>query len=220
MELSSVRYARTVAGAAQLFSLLCVVPLDHGLYQQAMASLHAEARLKPNEVLENIRTDDDPSCFLVLGIRSLTVSADVYDLTPEHAAATAPAPAAAPEQPRPSAAMTYGAPREAPPVVRQPSPPPLPTGDYTQCNTAFDRIADLARLWAEWFGGYPLDETNAVRTSFNRICGRLSDETQQCLIAAYGRAHRDACAARLKALPTATRGELDALLVRPTEGPE
>jgi hypothetical protein len=94
MDLSGIRYARTVAGTASIGSILCLgfpwagawvpgIPLDHGLYKHAMEALHEDAKLKPNEVLKDLRTDHDPTCYLLLyGVNSLTVSADVYELTP------------------------------------------------------------------------------------------------------------------------------------------
>jgi hypothetical protein len=118
MEISAVRYDRTVSGTAGLTSILCAIPLDHGLYKQAMAALMSEAKLKENEILENVRTDSDPTCYLVFGKSRLTISADVYAVIPTTA--------------RESGTGSYGlletgpaAP--SPPAHPKPEPQPAPT---------------------------------------------------------------------------------------------
>jgi hypothetical protein len=82
MDISSERYSRTVYGSSSVVSVFCVIPLEGGLYARAMHALHGEARLRPNEALQNLRLDSDPSCFLLFGIRHLIISADVYEMTP------------------------------------------------------------------------------------------------------------------------------------------
>jgi hypothetical protein len=82
MAISSERYVRTVVGESSVPSLLCALPLGGRLYLNAMHDLNAFAKLQANEALKNIRTDDDLSCFIFVGARSLTISADVYEVTP------------------------------------------------------------------------------------------------------------------------------------------
>lgn len=82
MDVVSERYSRTVAGSSYVGAILCFLPIDTGLYDQAMRSLHEHARLQANEVLQNVRVDNDPTCYLLFGVHRVTISADVYDVTP------------------------------------------------------------------------------------------------------------------------------------------
>ena len=107
MAISAERYVRTVLGSSAVPSLLCAVPLGGRLYYKAMGDLNASAKLQPNEVLKNIRTDDDPVCFIILGVRNITISADVYEVTPVDGGGTphprvdaAPVTYPAPDPPR------------------------------------------------------------------------------------------------------------------------
>jgi hypothetical protein len=109
MEISSVRSDRTVSGTAGIVSVLCALPLDHGLYKQAMDALISQAKLKENEILQNVRTDSDPACYLVFGESSLTISADVYAVIPT---------------PPPPATFTGHAPPAPQPEALSPPPPP------------------------------------------------------------------------------------------------
>ena len=104
MAISSERYVRTVWGSSSIPSLLCALPMGSGLYFKAMNDFNKAAKLQPYEVLKNIRHDDDPLCFVIVGMRSLMISADVYAVTPVDGAPGAP--------PNPS------------PVVEAPAAPP------------------------------------------------------------------------------------------------
>ncbi|HEY3816942.1 MAG TPA: hypothetical protein VGL81_07220 [Polyangiaceae bacterium] len=119
MDLSGVRYVRSVSGSASIGSIFCVggfvptyvhgIPLDHGLYKQAMEALQDDAKLKPNEVLKDLRTDHDPACYLfVYGVNSLTISADVYEVTPSGGAANASPTARVAEPPLPAQGKPAG----------------------------------------------------------------------------------------------------------------
>jgi hypothetical protein len=200
LEVSSVRYVRTVSGDAQIGSLFCAIPLGSGLYKQAMDALLKDAHLAENEVLKSMRTDDDPSCFLIFGLRTLTVSADVYVVTPTDVASRAAAPLRASDA---SAA-----------------PIPVPhldaTRDYSQCNSAFDHVDQLAQLWATWFkpgAASTISSSSSYRATFNALCNDLDDETQLCLDVAYARGHRPRCDDKVKAIPAATRQQLDRVLL-------
>jgi hypothetical protein len=75
------RYVRSVSGSATSGSILCAIPLDNSLYSRALDNLHASAgSLKHYEFLDNLRDDVETQCFLFYGVRSLTVSADVYEV--------------------------------------------------------------------------------------------------------------------------------------------
>jgi hypothetical protein len=83
--------------------------------------------------------------------------------------------------------------------------------DYTQCNTAYRNVEDLIALWADWYKGNAAAKPPGV-SAFNRACIALNEEAQICLVAAYAKAHRDACIARLQAYPE-TRARLDQMLL-------
>jgi hypothetical protein len=125
MDVASVRYARTVYGQAEIGALFCLLPFGRGLYRQAMEELNATAHLRDNEVLENVRTDDDPLCGILYGVRRLTISADVYELTPTHE----PTPAAVRVITEPSRPPLNVPPPPAqpPPQATPPSSTPPPT---------------------------------------------------------------------------------------------
>jgi hypothetical protein len=89
MELAAQRYSRSVAGSSSIRSILCLIPMSNGAYKDAMASLHAQARLQTNEVLENIREDHAFLSYLVYCEDSLIISADVYDVVPARVPAEA-----------------------------------------------------------------------------------------------------------------------------------
>jgi hypothetical protein len=130
MDLSGVRYVRSVSGSASIGSIFCLgglvpgyihgIPLDRGLFKQAMEALQEDAKLKPNEILKDLRTDRDPACYLFLyGVNSLTISADVYEVTPTVGSGTAGPSAvhaiegAAPVPARPAGKLTYAQLQEA-----------------------------------------------------------------------------------------------------------
>lgn len=80
MPVSQVRFVKVAAGSFAITSLFCAIPLDNGAYAEAMKELHDDAKLKPNQVLENIREDHSVMCALIFGITKLTVSADVIEI--------------------------------------------------------------------------------------------------------------------------------------------
>jgi hypothetical protein len=115
VEAASERYSRTVSGSSSIGAILCFIPLDEGLFKQAMQALHDEAHLKPNEALQDVRVDYDPVSYLVYCNRRLTISADVYEMiAPGGAAPTVPSPGAEAPPPRPrSPKLTYALLQEA-----------------------------------------------------------------------------------------------------------
>lgn len=123
MDLSGVRYMRSVSGSASIGYIFCLpsiegIPLDRGLWKQAMEALQEEAKLQPNEVLKDLRQDDDRTCYLgVYGVHGLVLSADVYDLTPAGAPGgchTVRATDSTPAVPaRPAGKLTYAQLQEA-----------------------------------------------------------------------------------------------------------
>jgi hypothetical protein len=62
--------------------LLCVIPTETGLFNQAMTALHAKADLQSGEALVNIAFDDDLRSYVLVCTRHLTVTADVVALGP------------------------------------------------------------------------------------------------------------------------------------------
>jgi hypothetical protein len=127
MEISGVRYARSVSGRSSIESFLCLpggiygVQAGHGLYQQAMEALQHDAELKPNEVLKDIRTDLDSTCYLLLiASLGLTISADVYELTPT------PPPVAPPATPVPTPCTCCACGSPTPPAGAPATPAPPP----------------------------------------------------------------------------------------------
>jgi len=95
------------------------------------------------------------------------------------------------------------------------------TTDYSQCNTALDHVDELAQVWSEWYGGEPSEHIGGdgtashatFRGDFVRLCGRLDEDVQLCLVAAYAESHRDKCQATLKAMPSWARERIDGWLV-------
>jgi hypothetical protein len=118
MDVSAERFSRTVSGSATMGSILCLIPVDSGLFKQAMDALHEEANLKTNETLRDIREDLDPAFYLFLYCtKKLTISADVYELTPVSGGAPSspsPSPVAElpPSRPKPPR-LTYAQLQEA-----------------------------------------------------------------------------------------------------------
>ncbi len=83
MDVSQIRYSRSVSGSAKVGEALCSIPLDEDQYKRAMEALYGSAQLKTNEVLTNFREDEVFSWFLGFYCqKTLTISADVIDVTP------------------------------------------------------------------------------------------------------------------------------------------
>ena len=102
MEVSQIRYSRSVSGTAKVSEALCVIPLGDSAYMHAMENLYSTARMGPNEVLTNFR--EDHTFLTYLGFycqKAITISADVMEVTPAGGAPvplppTTGAPSAAP----------------------------------------------------------------------------------------------------------------------------
>jgi hypothetical protein len=80
MEIAAQRYARSVSGSSSIGSVFCLIPLGNGAYRDAMAALHAQAKLQTNEVLQNIREDHAFVPYVLYCEDNLIVSADVYEV--------------------------------------------------------------------------------------------------------------------------------------------
>jgi hypothetical protein len=116
MNIASVHYSRTVSGSSSVGKVLCAIPLDAtGVYKQAMGELQSEAHLEVNQVLENIREDHQIAWYMVYCVHTLTISADVYDVTPLHAEQAKQPPSAATQQ-----APTVDTPQLPTPTVEPP----------------------------------------------------------------------------------------------------
>ncbi len=89
---------------------------------------------------------------------------------------------------------------------------PVPEKDDAQCDAVSDHLEDTLDLWAEWFHGTPADLP--ARQEFKKVCMGLDEPVQLCLAATYARSHRDACLAKIQALPRESRAELDALFTK------
>ncbi|QRN95943.1 hypothetical protein JRI60_44060 [Archangium violaceum] len=87
MDVSGVRYVKPANGSASTGSVLCIIPLSGHLYQEAMQELYLSAELAPNQVIMNLREDYSIRSYLgFYCTRQLTVSGDVFELTPSSAA--------------------------------------------------------------------------------------------------------------------------------------
>jgi hypothetical protein len=75
------RFVRTVFGTASAGSLFCAIPLGGDLYLRAMDDLHERAgHLHAYEFLDNIREDVSSPCLVLYASRTVTVSADLYEV--------------------------------------------------------------------------------------------------------------------------------------------
>jgi hypothetical protein len=104
-----------------------------------MEALHDEAKLKQNQTLENIRVDIDPVCYVVYGIQTVTVSADVFEMTPYSPVA--------PEAARPTA-VPARTPTETPAPALESTPRPARQATkltYEQLQQALVRIRSEAK---------------------------------------------------------------------------
>ncbi|WP_257455098.1 DUF6567 family protein [Archangium lipolyticum] len=87
MDVAGVRYVKPASGASSTGSVLCIIPLSTNLYQEAMQELYLSAELAPNQVIMNLREDYAIRSYLgFYCTRQLTVSGDVFELTPSGAA--------------------------------------------------------------------------------------------------------------------------------------
>jgi hypothetical protein len=92
LPVAGVRYVKSVSGSASIGAMFCAIPGAGDLYKDAMSNLHGAARLQPNQVVMNLREDFTfRTWFGFYCSRSLTMSGDVFELTPAATPATAPA---------------------------------------------------------------------------------------------------------------------------------
>lgn len=83
MDVSGVRYVKPASGSASTGAVLCIIPLGSNLYQEAMQELYLSAELAPNQVIMNLREDYSVRAYLFFYCsRQITVSGDVFELTP------------------------------------------------------------------------------------------------------------------------------------------
>jgi len=70
--------------SAETGKVFCLIPTDDGqVYRHAMEDLHAWARLKPNQMLVNIREDRKVMVYFFYCTSTLTLSADVIEFSSE-----------------------------------------------------------------------------------------------------------------------------------------
>ncbi len=83
MDVSGVRYLKSVSGTSSTGAVFCIIPMSADLYQKAMQSLYAAAELGPNQMVMNLREDHVTRSYLgVYCTTSLIVSGDVVEFTP------------------------------------------------------------------------------------------------------------------------------------------
>ncbi|MFN7131357.1 MAG: hypothetical protein ACK4N5_04700 [Myxococcales bacterium] len=131
MQISSVRYVKTVSASSDVGLLFCSIPLSDDAYSNAMQRLYTSAQLKENEFLAHFREDQGFTWYLGFYCRmGLTISADVLHVTPVHGrvhgSAAAPGPHIGPATGEPPAAAPLAPSAPPPPTVSLPPPPPPP----------------------------------------------------------------------------------------------
>lgn len=82
MDVSGVRYLKSVSGTSSTAAILCIIPTGSDLYQRAMQDLYASAQLDDNQVVMNLREDYSLRSYIFWCSRDLTLSGDVFELTP------------------------------------------------------------------------------------------------------------------------------------------
>jgi hypothetical protein len=227
MEIAAQRYARSVSGSASVGSILCAIPTGGGAYRTAMAALHAEAQLKTNEVLVNIREDHTFLTLLLYCEDDLILSADVYEVIPvvvpargyalPERASNFPSTAA-----RPSAAESSFEPTDPylPPSNPYP-PPPGPVGDAGLrasdpeiCERAHTQLsADLPAVFRAIFPDARFVEA-PPKAAFVAACVQQVDDVQLCLQAGFLKSHLAPCRAAFRDLTPEQRTRLFGTFLR------
>jgi hypothetical protein len=228
MEVSAQRYVRSVSGAASIGFVLCAIPTSGGAYRSAMTALHAEAQLKTNEVLVNIREDHTFLPLLFYCQEDLILSADVYEvvpvLAPEHGAAQAerasnfPAPAF---RPPPSDSFEPADPYVPP---SNPYPPPsaahapadagLRARDPEVCERAHEHLTtDLPGVFHTIFPDARFADAPA-KAGFVAACVEQVDDVQLCLQSTFLKTHLAPCRAAFRDMTPEQRTRLFGTFLR------
>lgn len=180
-DVKTVTYLRSVHGSSTIGSFFCIMPVSGGvgLYKDAMVQLHRMAALQPNQVLENIREDHESTAYLVFFCtKTLTLSADVVELTPADEAHAAP-------QAAPS-----------PPPRRAPAPEPVSSGLLpSTCEAAYSQMGQLIVPLRQM---YPLSvftfkERPPPQSTFVAICEEQPESVQTCLDSSHMKSHVSEC---------------------------
>jgi hypothetical protein len=228
MEISAQRYLRSVSGAASIAYVFCAIPTNGGAYRSAMAALHAEAQLKTNEVLTNIREDHTFLTLLLYCEDDLILSADVYEvvpvLAPEHSAARAeeasnfPAPAL---RPSPSDSFEPADPYVPPSNPYPPAPSAQATGDAGPrtrdpevCERAYEHLTtDLPSVFHTIFPDARFALAPA-KAGFVAACVEQVDDVQLCLQSTFLKTHLAPCRAAFRDMTPEQRTRLFGTFLR------
>ena len=228
MEIAAERYARSASGSASIGSLFCLVPLNNGAYRDAMATLHAQARLQKNEVLQNLREDHAFVFYALYCEDDLILSADVYEVVP----ALPPEPLRAypdrgPILPPPAPASDPGQPGVFEPTdpYKPPANPyaPPPAGivdagarrsDPDVCERAHARLStDLPPVFRAIYPNARFVDA-PPRGAFVAACVEQVDDVQLCLQSTFLKAHVDPCRAAFRDLTPEQRTRLFGTFLR------
>ena len=185
-DVGSVTYLKSVAGSASAGSLFCFIPVEtDGLYKNAMLELHAQAKLQPNQLLENIREDHAfQAYFFFYCVSNLTLSADVVEVRPVGAP--------------PPVASTTSAARAAPAPSGQAAP---------ACEIAYAQLGRLSTPFKRLYANADFTTTPS-KTRFIPACFEQPEEVQTCLEASYLESHLDGCKEVFDALSPRARARL------------
>jgi hypothetical protein len=220
MEISAERYSRSVSGSSSVGSLFCLIPMGNGAYKDAMAALHAEAKLRTNEVLENVRADHAFLPFLLYCDDQLIVSADVYQVTPAgtHARSEPPPEAAASfgtSFSRASASDSFSTPSN--PYVISPggaSGADAGPRDPETCERAFAELTpDMPSLLRTILPNARFMEA-PPKAAFLAACTGQVDDVQLCLKATFLRSHMEPCRGAFRDLSSDQRARLFGAFLR------
>lgn len=85
LNISDSKFQREVSAQSDGVSILCVIPTHDALYKEAMEKLNKEADVaNSRNILVNLRTDVQQSCFILWAVTTVTVSGDVYSVRLEN----------------------------------------------------------------------------------------------------------------------------------------
>lgn len=181
-EVGTVTYLRSASGSSSAGSIFCAIPVEtDGQYKTAMQELHAQAKLQPNQVLENLREDHiTQAYFFFYCVSTLTLSADVVELRPVGA-------------PPPSLATTSQ---------------PAPAQAQPACELAYAQLPRLAAPLKRLYPNADLAPTPPAKSRFIPACFEQPDDVQSCLQASFLESHLDACKDVFESLPPRARKRL------------
>lgn len=187
-DVGAIRYSRTVEAATSTGALLCAIPFGADPpYATAMRGLQENAKLKTNEVLENIREDHSITAFLVFWcVTTLTLSADVTEIT----APGVPFPEDVKAKPEPKPEPKLEPKVEPKPALTVPDETSIPATSSTcelAFQTLFQTLQSLRRIYPN-VAAAPVTKPN-----FLAVCAQQPKEVQWCIRAAYLRDNIDTC---------------------------